>query len=472
MTVNEASDEKIKEGTSEKVTEGVSILLGDPKKAVLKLSVPMIIAMVINSLYAFIDGVWVAGLGDTALAAIGFVNPLYLIVFGVSNGIGAGATAAISKYIGAKNKQEADNAALHVILLIVIITIIFTALILIFLKPILLIMGAGVTVDLGMEYGNILFLGTIFIVFSSIAYGILRAEGNVKKTTYAMLFGAILNIILDPIFIYSLGWGVAGAAIATVISLGLVSFLLVYWFKGDTYIKFSPKDFIYKSKLMKDILSVGLPAGVEFFLISLLAIALNAILMLVSGVDGVAVYTGGWRFVAIIMVIPIAIGTSAIAITGANLGAKRYKNIDITHSYAIKIGTIIMIIVSIAIFILAPYISYLFAYTPGSENLLGQMTNFLRITCLFYLFFPLGVVSASVFQGLGKGLYSLMIAFIRAVILQIAFAYVFAIVLNLGQNGVWYGIVLGNAIGASIAYIWSKFYIKKISNENNENLSG
>ncbi len=183
--------------------------------------------------------------------------------------------------------------------------------------------------------------------------------------------------------------------------------------------------------------------------------------MVVSGVDGVAVYTGGWRFVAIVMMIPIAIGTSAIAITGANLGARKYENINEAHNYAIKIGTLIMIIVSIAIFALAPYISYLFAYTPGSESLLAQMTEFLRITCLFYLFFPLGVISTSVFQGLGKGLYSLAIAFIRALILQIVFGYIFAITLNLGQTGVWIGIVFGNAIGGLVAYTWSKFYISK-----------
>lgn len=420
--------------------------------------------MVINSLYAFIDGVWVAGLGDASLAAIGFVNPLYLIVFGFSNGIGAGATAVISKYIGAKNKEEADNAALHVVLLTIILTVIFTTLILLFLKPILLTMGAGSTVELGMEYGNILFLGTLFIVFSATSYGILRAEGNVKKTTYAMLFGAVLNMILDPIFIYSLGMGVSGAAIATVISMGFVSLLLLYWFKTDTYINFSLKNFIYKNNLIKEILGVGLPAGVEFFLISLLAIILNAILMLVSGVDGVAVYTGGWRFVAMMMVISIGIGTSAIAITGANLGANNYKNIEIVHSYSIKIGTIVMALIAIVIYFLAPNISYLFAYTPGSEKLLSQMIDFIRITCLFYLFFPLGVMSSSVFQGLSKGMYSLTIAFIRVFILQAIFSYIFAVVLNLGQNGVWYGIVFGNAIGGIIAYVWSKSYINKMVN--------
>lgn len=435
------------------------------------MSIPMIIAMVINSLYALIDGIWVAGLGDASLAAIGFVNPLYMIVFGFSNGIGAGATAIISRYIGAKDKKEADNAALHVILLTIIITIIFTAVLLLFLEPILQTMGAGPTINLGMEYGSILFLGTIFIVFSSTAYGILRAEGNVKKTTYAMLFGAILNMILDPIFIYYLGLGVSGAAIATVISMSMVCILILYWFKSDTYIKFNLKDFIYKNKLIKELLNVGLPAGVEFLLISALAIALNAILMVVSGVDGVAIYTGGWRVVAVIMVIPIAIGTSAMAIVGANLGANKYDNISIAHNYAIKLGTLIMIIVSIAVFALAPYISYLFAYTPGSEYLLPQMTEFLRITCLFYLFFPLGVISSSIFQGLGKGMNSLAIAFIRALILQIICSYIFAIVLNFGQTGVWIGIVLGNAIGALIAYIWSRYYIKKINKENSETIN-
>jgi putative MATE family efflux protein len=447
-------------------TDNVKTLLGDPKKAVLKLSIPAIIAMIINSSYSFIDGIWISGLGDMALAGVGFVNPLYLVVFGFSNGIGAGATSVVSRYIGANNKKEADNSATHVLLLTVIISIIFMVIILTFLRPLLEIMDAGSTINLGMDYGSTLFIGTIFIVFSTTAYGILRAEGKGKKITYAMLFGVILNIILDPIFIYALNLGVKGAAITTIISMASVSFLLLYWFKTDTYIKFNIKNFIFKHKIIKEILSIGLPAGIEFFLVSLLAISLNTILMTVSGVDGVAIYTGGWRFIAIIIVIPTAIGISTIAITGANLGAENFKNINTTHDYAIKFATIIVIIISIAIFALAPHISYLFAYTPGSERLLAPMTEFLQVTCLFYLFFPLGVISSSVFQGLGKGLNSLTASFLRVFILQILCSYIFAVVLNLGQEGVWYGMVLGNAIGGIIAYMWSRIYIKKLIKEN------
>ncbi|MCL2115833.1 MAG: MATE family efflux transporter [Methanobrevibacter sp.] len=447
-------------------TKGVSTLLGDPKKAVLKLSIPMIIAMTINSLYALIDAVWVAGLGDTALAAIGFVNPIFLVVMGFSNGLGAGATAIISRYIGAKDKKQADNAAIHVLLLAGILTIIFTVILLLFLKPILEAIGAGSTIELSFEYGRILFLGTIFIVFSSTAYGILRAEGNVSKTTYAMGFGAVLNMVLDPIFIYTLNLGVTGAAIATVISLFCVSLLLLYWFAKDTYIKFSIKDFVYNNTLVKQILGVGLPAGGEFLIIATLSASINIILIIVAGVDGVAAYTAGWRVVMMAMVPPIAIAVSIVAVVGANFGGKKYENIKIIHNYGIKIGLITVILMSIAIFLLAPYISYIFAYSPESAGLRDTITAFLRVTCLFYISLPIGMSSSSIFQGVGKGLDSMFLTLIRLLILEVVFAYILAIPLGLGQYGVWWGIVIASLFGSLIAYGWSKRYINKLTHEH------
>ena len=445
-----------------KETKEVSTLLGDPKKALLNLSVPTMIAMVITSLYSLINGIWVAGLGDLALAAIGFVHPVFLIVMGFSNGLGSGATAIISRYIGAKDRKQAGNAALHSIFLTIILTIIFTAIFALFIEQILTMLGAGAAASLGAEYGRILFGGSIFIVFSSTAYGILRAEGNVLKATYTMLFGALLNIVLDPLFIYYLDMGISGAALATIISLICASLLLLYWFKKDTYIRFRVKDFVYSNKLIKQILSVGLPAGTEFLMIAILSGSLNVILMMVSGVDGVAIYTASWRIIMMAMVPIMAIGISLIAVTGASLGAKKYENINIIHNYGIKIGMIIVIIMAGTIFLLAPYISYLFTYSPGSANLQAFCADFLRIVSISLLFLPLGVSSTSIFKGLGRGLDSLLIAIVRVIILEIFFAYVLAVPLGMGQYGVWWGIVIGQALGAIFAYLWSKRYIKKL----------
>lgn len=443
-------------------TEGVSTILGDPKKAILKLSGPMIVAMLITSLYNLIDGVWVAGLGQNALAAIGFITPIFMVVIGFSNGLGAGATAVISRFIGEGDRDKANNAAMHIILLTIIFTIIIMVSLGLFLRPILEMLGAGVTVGLGLAYGNIVFGGSIFIVFTAAAYGILRAEGNVKKTTYAMSLGAILNIILDPIFIYTLGYGIAGAGIATVLSMAISSFIILYWFKKDTYIKLSLNLFNFSKDILKKILAVGLPAGAEFLIMAILAGSLNMILVSVSGSDAVAIYSSGWRVIMIAIVPVISVSISVVAIVGASFGARRYENFSIIQNYSIKIGTIISIITAVSTFILAPYIALLFTYSPETAMLNGPITDFLRVMALFYLFVPMGSTAASIFQGVGKGLDSFMLTAIRELLLVVVFAYILAIPLGMGQYGVWWGIVIGNIIGSLIALFWSKIYIKKV----------
>ena len=443
-------------------TEGVSTILGDPKKAILKLSGPMIIAMMITSLYNLIDGVWVAGLGQNALAAVGFITPIFMVVIGFSNGLGAGATAVISRFIGEGSKDKANNAAIHIILLTIIFTIIIMVSLGLFLRPILEMLGAGVTVNLALAYGNIVFAGSIFIVFTAAAYGILRAEGNVKKTTYAMSLGAILNIILDPLFIYTWGYGIAGAGIATVLSMAVSSFIILYWFKKDTYIRISLKFFNFSKDILKKILAVGIPAGAEFLIMAILAGSLNMILVFVSGADAVAIYSSGWRVLMIAIVPIISVSISVVAIVGASFGARRYENFSIIQNYSIKIGTIISIITAVSTFILAPYIAMLFTYSPETAALNGPITDFLRVMALFYLFVPMGSTAASIFQGVGKGLDSFMLTAIRELLLVVVFAYILAIPLGMGQYGVWWGIVIGNIIGSLIALIWSKLYIKKV----------
>ncbi|RBQ24600.1 Multidrug resistance protein MdtK [Candidatus Methanobinarius endosymbioticus] len=462
---NNIDDENLEE------TEGVSTILGDPKKAIFKLSGPMIVAMLITSLYNLIDGVWVAGLGQNALAAIGFITPIFMVVMGFSNGIGAGATAVISRFIGEGRGDKVDNAAMHIMLLTVIFTIVIMLTLGLFLGPILGMLGAGSTVDLGLSYGNIVFAGSIFMVFTAAAYGILRAEGNVKKTTYAMTFGAILNMILDPIFIYTFGWGIEGAGIATVLSMVIVSFIILYWFRGDTYVNLSIKFFNFSKDIMKKILVVGLPVSAEFLIMAILAGSLNMILIAVSGADAVAVYSSGYRVVMIAIVPIISVSISVVAIVGATFGARKYENFSIIQNFSIKLGTLIAVITAVATFILAPYIALLFTYSPETAALSGLITDFLRVMVLFYIFVPIGSTAASIFQGVGRGVDSFVLTAIRELLLAVVFAYVLAIPLGMGQQGVWWGIVVGNIIGSIISLIWSKIYIRriiKVKGEENE----
>ncbi|WOX55151.1 MULTISPECIES: MATE family efflux transporter [unclassified Methanoculleus] len=443
---------------------GVAIMTGDPKNAILKLSGPMIVAMLLMSLYHLINSVWVAGLGDDALAAVGFVTPLFMILIGIGNGLGAGATSVIARCIGSRNKARADNAAMHAMVLTGVISIVLTILLVFFLEPLLLVIGAGETTGLAVDYGEALFAGTVLMLFNSVAYGLLRAEGDVKRTMYAMSASAVLNAILDPILIYTFGLGIAGAGWATVISMATVTAIMLYWFlvKRDTYLTLSWKNFTHEWRVHAAILQVGLPASLEMLLISSVTIIINGILVAVSGTDAVAVYSAGWRIVMIATVPIIAVGAAVVTVAGAAFGAKQPENVAITHTYATKVGVGVAIATGILSGILAPVIAALFSYSPDSAHLAPAITAFLQSMCLFYIFMAPGVMSSSIFQAAGDGVTALILAVLREVVFIGLFAYLLAIPFGFGEYGVWWGIVAGQTAGGIVAHVWARLFIKRL----------
>lgn len=448
---------------NQKIDQRISMITGDPKRAIRVLSVPMIISMLLIMAYNLADSIWVAGLGPEALAALGFTSPIFMIVIGLGNGLGAGATSLIARCIGAGNKKKADNAAIHSIILALSISAVLTIVVFIFLSNILLAMGAGNTVGLALQYGEIIFGGLIFFIFSSVASGILRAEGDVNRPMYAMAATAILNIILDPVFIYTFNWGIAGAAWATILSSSISCALMIYWmlFK-DTYISYSWNEFKADWNVARDILMVGLPASAESFVMSLLGMVLNLILVITGGAAAVAVYTAGWRVVMMVMILPIGIGTAAITVAGAAFGARNYKNLKTTLRYASKLGFGIAIIVGLLLYIFSGFIASIFTYSPQTAYLAPQIAAFIQVMFLFYIPIPLGITASAIFQGVGKGLTSLVLTVLRELAFIAFFAYLFAFIFNLGSQGVWWGLVVGSAIGCALAYTWANIYVNRL----------
>jgi putative MATE family efflux protein len=455
-------DNNKNQSSNSNINDRVSMITGDPKKAIRTLSMPMILSMLLMMVYNLADSIWVAGLGPNSLAALGFVTPLFMMVIGLGNGLGAGANSLISRCIGAKNKKGSDNAAIHSIILTLLVSIILTAVILIFLKDLLIIMGAGASLNLAVQYGQIVFGGLIFLIFTSVASGILRAEGDVKRPMYAMLATAILNIVLDPIFIYYFGWGVSGAAIATLISASISAGLILYWLmlKRDTYVSLSRKDFNARWTVIRDILLVGLPASAEFFVMSILGIVLNIMLVITGGTEAVAVYTAGWRVVMIAMIPAIGIGTAAITVAGAAYGSRRYNNILTALNYSVKLALGVASITAVIIYIFASNIASIFAYSTQSSFMAPSIATFLQVMCLFIIIVPFGIVASSIFQGMGRGVTSLILTIIREVLFISVFAYFLSFVLGMGQHGVWWGIVIGGAFGCGIAFVWATRFIK------------
>ena len=448
----------------EQLTKGVSILRGDPEVAVRKLAGPMIVAMLLIAIYNLADAIWVSGIGSDALAGVGFVTPLFMILMALSNGLGAGATSAVARCIGARDKEGADTAASHAILTAFIVSAFLMIVFVLFLRPIVVLLGAGPVTDIAVEYGQIVFLGTVFFLVVQMAYAVLRAEGDTKRTMYAMAVSSVLNIILDPILIYGAGLGVAGAAIATVISIVSVLVVLAYWFlvKKDTFVNLKIRGFSPDMRIVRSILGVGIPASLEYLLLSVMSLSINLILVTIAGTDAVAVYTSGWRIVMFAIVPLVGIATSVIAVSGAAYGAREYEKIRIVHRYSIRIGVVIGLVTGILTYLLSPQITALFTYSPGSAHLSPAFILFFQTMCFFYPFIPLGMFSSSVFQGTGHGFTSLVISLLRALAFDIVFAFILGMVLGLGEFGVYSGIVVGNIIGGFIGYLWAGVFLDRL----------
>ncbi len=448
-----------------KKNKNIEMITGDPKKAIVKLALPMMLSMLLIMLYNIADSIWVAGLGADALAAIGFITPLFMVLVGLGNGIGAGANSLIARYIGAKNYDQANNAGLHGIVLSVIVSAIFTIIIEGFMVPILQFMGAGDTIQYAMDYSYIIF-GFLFIfVYSGVASAIFRSEGDMRRATIAIAVTAIMNIILDPVFIYVLNFGISGAAWATVISATMSCLVMSYWIWGkkDLFLDLSPSNFHYESSMMLDTLQVAIPSTLENIVFSALAIIINSMLVLAAGTTAVAVYTASMRIVQLSMIPLIGIGTAVLTVAGVAYGAHNHVNLKTAHSYSIKLGFAVSILLGIIMFVFSTQIATLFSYTEASAALSPQIATAISVLSLFVLAIPHGIMSSMMFQGVGKGIYSLLITLLRSLILETVFAYLFCFIFGWGLPGIYGGVVFGCFVGGTVGYIWAKFFIKKFT---------
>jgi len=447
-----------------KETEGIRTLLGDPKKAIIKLSIPMVVAMSVQTIYNLVDAIWVSGLGADALAAIGFVFPFYFMAMGISTGLGVGGGSAISRRIGTGDKTGVDNVAVHTIVLMLILAVLFSIPLVLLAEDIFVLMGSGRTIGMAVDYAEVIFSGSILVFFTNIANAILRSEGDAKRAMYAMIFGACLNIVLDPIFIYTLDMGIAGAAWATLVSFGLSSLVMLNWlvFKGDTYVSFNFRGFRFDRSIVMDIIRVGLPATVMQLSMAFTMVIMNLIIVIVDSTDGVAVYSTGWRVVTIAILPLVGISTAVVSVTGAAFGARSFEKINIAHIYAVKTGLLIEASIAVVTFIFAPQIAAVFTQAEGAQHIATDLVTFLRIICVFYPGVAFGMLSSSLFQGTGKGVNALIVTVLRSLVLTTLFTVVFAFILDLGLTGIWWGLVLANLTGSGVAFLWARLYVGRL----------
>ena len=435
--------------------------IDNPSKALWTLAFPIMAGMGIHTLYTIVDMIFIGRLGGDAIAAVAFNMPLFFLVLGLSFGVGSGVTASIARFIGAKDKVNADNTAEHAVALGLIISTILTTFGLIYGEGLLQRLGATESVlPLSWDYLKVSLIGLPFMVFSTFFRSILSGEGDMKLPMAVAGLGTILNIILDPIFIFTLGYGVGGAAMASAISQLIVFLIFVYmlFVKEHAYIRFRMRDFSPSIFIIKDIIRVGLPSSMSMIIMAFGQLVFNRILVRFS-TDAVAAYQVGGRMDMVIFLPIMAIASALTTLVGMFFGAKEIEKIKFIAKYGIIRSMMVTGVLSIILYIFAPLIVKNFTLDVGIQSI---AVTYLRFICLIYPLIAIGMTVGRILQGLGKGLPMLVITSIRILALSAPLALYFIMVLNKSIEWVWYAMIISTIVSVAISLIWLKSAFKDL----------
>tara|TARA_Y100000746_G_scaffold91806_1_gene78035 strand:- start:3289 stop:4680 length:1392 start_codon:yes stop_codon:yes gene_type:complete len=453
----------------------LSSFLENPKKALWTLAVPIMFGMGIHTLYNIVDMLFIGRLGGDAIAGVAFNMPIFFLMLGLTMGLGSGVTASIARLIGQKNKSGADNSAEHAIAMAACISGVFTLLGLYYGKDILAIFGAeGNILTLGWDYLSMIVLGLPFMVFSGFFRSILAGEGDMKFPMMVAGLGTILNIILDPIFIFNLedygniglGMGVKGAALATVVSQLSVFLIFIYmlFIKEHAYISFNLKAFSPSKIILWDIVKVGLPASLSMIIMAVGQGVFNKILIQYSS-QTVAAYQVAGRLDMLIFLPIFAIAGAMTTLVGMFYGAKEIRALNQIIRYGILSAFLITLVSSTFVYLFADIFS---SWFTKDQEIIDVSVGFLRLLSLIYPLVAIAITSGRVMQGLGKGLPVLIITIIRVLGISAPLAIYFSFILEKPVEWNWYAMMVAAAVSFVIAIYWVRFELNKINQIHGE----
>lgn len=428
-------------------------------KLLIQISLPIAVSMLVQALYNIVDSIWVSRIGEKALAAVSMAFPMQLMVNSFAVGLGVGMNALLSRYLGEKNPKSANLTAQHGAFLTIIIAIFF-AIFGTMLSPTLI--GTQTTdpeiLADGVRYLNICFLFSIGLCGQIYMERILQSTGLAIYSMYTQIFGAALNIVLDPILIFGIGpfpvMGVGGAAIATVMSQILAVFLGLYLnIKKNKELDLFQSGFHLNGKIIKGICVVGVPSVIMVSVNSLSIFVINSILSIfgAAAVVALGIY---FKLQSFVFMPVFGLNNGMIPIIAYNYGAGHQDRIYAVIKLAYKIALAVMAVGSLVFIVFAPQ---LIGFFDPSEELLAVGVVALRILALSFVFAAVSVISSSIFQAFGNGMLSMTVNLIRQLILIIPLVFLFS------KTGVLTFCWFAYPIAECVAMVVAIYFMKKIN---------
>ncbi len=419
---------------------------------ILSMSLPMVLSMLVNSLYNIVDSFFIAKISEDAITALSLVFPVQNFINAVAIGFAIGINAAIAFYLGTEDYSRANMAATQGMVFAVIHSIVITVSVISIIPTFLRVFTSSEPViDFGIRYSVIAFSFTFIIILGGTFEKIFQAVGNMKVTMISMMCGCIANIILDPVLIFGIGFfpamGIEGAALATGIgqTITLAIYLVIY-FVRPIRIRISRQFLSFDKKTASKLYFVGIPATLNMALPSVLISALNSILSSYSEVY--ILILGIYYKLQTFLYLPAnGIIQGMRPLIGYNYGAGEQKRVKEIYNIVLCMSSVIMVLGTIICLLIPGQLINLFTHVPETIHT-GEIA--LRIISAGFLVSAISVTSSGALEGLGKGMPSLIISLCRYIIIIIPSAFLFSKLF--GAIGVWNAFWVAEFITAIISF--------------------
>lgn len=454
--------------TAVKGDESFDFTTGSIKKAVILLAIPMVLEMMMESVFALVDLYFVGHLEHSsyAIQTVGLTESVITIIYSLAIGISMAATAIVARRIGEKDPVAAAKAGMQAILIAVVINTVISVLGLIYAKDILLLMGASQeSADYGVNFTRIMMGGSLGIMLLFLINGIFRGAGNAAIAMKSLWLANICNIILCPLFINGLGpvpaFGLVGAAMATTAGRSIgVLYQMYHLFNGRGILKIIPSYFIPDFEQIKNIVKIAAPGVLQFVIASCSWIFLAQLVATTGGDHGSAGYQTALRIMMFFILPAWGLSNAAATLVGQNLGAKQIERAEKSVFTTAKYNVVFM--ATIMLFCLF-FGSYVVSFFTNDGIVKDTAVEALKIMSLGYIFYGIGMVLINTFNGAGDTWTPTWVNFFGFWLFQIPLAYVLAKYYKMGPTGVFMAVPIAEtAITLASIYLYRKGKWKRI----------
>lgn len=434
-----------------------SLTEGSIPKALVRIAVPIVLSSILQTMYQIIDTFWVGRLSADAVAAVSLTFPINFLLIALGGGLPIAGTVLIAQYKGRNDEKAMNHVAAQTFLMVFAVSIVMSVLGYAFSEQIMRLMGTPAEIlEEASRYLRITFFGFVFVFGYFVFESLMRGLGSVKAPMRIVFLTVLMNAVLDPLFIFGWGpvpaWGVSGAALATLCTQAVATFIgFAVLLGGKHGLHLKKEDFRPDFAFMKKAFFIGFPSSIEQ---SARAFGFTIMTALVAafGTVTLAAYGIGIRALTFIIIPAMGLSIATSALVGQNIGAGKMDRAVETNRIGSILAVIVLTVAGALLYIVARPLSA--AFIPEGGDAIDQSAQFIRILAPTFGLIGWQMVLTGTMRGAGDTKASMILTIIGQYAVQFPLAYLFSVTLSMGSVGIWWSFAAANVITTVVVVLW------------------